>query len=211
MSKTLQFRRYNTATIAVTTGSAGELIVNTDANTITVHDGVTAGGWQTPTLAYTQAAFATANSSTGYQVGINAAQNTSITSATANTVYLQGALATANANITTAATVIPQNPQSSNYVLQLSDAGKHLYYTQSSNVVLYIPTTSNVAFTNGASIMIVSQTTSKANVTISPNTGVTMYLAGNTTSASRNVTSYGMATLIQVAANTWFINGTGVA
>jgi hypothetical protein len=37
-----------------------------------------------------------------------------------------------------------------------------------------------------------------------------MYLAGNTTSASRNLTTYGMATLIQVAANTWMINGTGV-
>ena len=61
MAKTLQFRRYNTAVIAVTTGSSGELIVNTDANTITVHDGVTAGGWATTPLAYAQAAFSTAN------------------------------------------------------------------------------------------------------------------------------------------------------
>ena len=61
MAKTLQFRRYNTAVIAVTTGSSGELIVNTDANTITVHDGVTAGGWATTPLAYAQAAFSAAN------------------------------------------------------------------------------------------------------------------------------------------------------
>jgi hypothetical protein len=47
-------------------------------------------------------------------------------------------------------------------------------------------------------------------VTITPNTGVSLYLAGNTTSASRNVTTYGVATLIQVEANTWFINGTGI-
>jgi hypothetical protein len=58
--------------------------------------------------------------------------------------------------------------------------------------------------------MIISQTTSSANVTISPNTGVSLYLAGNTISASRIVTTYGMASLISVAANTWFINGTGV-
>jgi hypothetical protein len=68
-----------------------------------------------------------------------------------------------------------------------------------------------VAFANGSTIMIVSRTSSSANVTVSPNTGVTLYLAGNTTSASRNVTTYGMASLIQVEANTWFINGTGVS
>jgi len=75
---------------------------------------------------------------------------------------------------------------------------------------LYIPTTSNVAFANGSTIMIVSRTSSNANITVTPNTGVSLYLAGITTSASRNVTTYGMATLIQVAANTWFINGSGV-
>jgi hypothetical protein len=110
----------------------------------------------------------------------------------------------------TSAQTVPQNAQSSNYTLVASDAGKHLYYTQSSNVNLYIPWSSNASFANGTTIMIVSRTTSSANVTVTPNTGVTMYLAGNTTSASRNVTTYGMATLIQVAANTWMINGTGV-
>jgi hypothetical protein len=38
-----------------------------------------------------------------------------------------------------------------------------------------------------------------------------LFLAGNTTSAGRNVTTYGMATLIHVAANTWFVSGTGVS
>jgi hypothetical protein len=132
--------------------------------------------------------------------------NTSQTTAFTGTAVDQVARNSSNA----ASQTIPQNAQSSNYTLQLTDAGKHIYYTQSSNTTLYIPTTSNVAFSNGSTIMIVSRTSSGANVTISPNTGVTMYLAGNTTSASRNVTTYGMVTLIQVAANTWFINGTGV-
>ena len=122
-------------------------------------------------------------------------------------VLAQSAFTQAN----TSAQTVPQNAQTTNYTLQLSDAGKHIYYTQSSNTILYIPTTSNVAFSNGTTIMIVSRTSSSANVTVLPNTGVSMYLAGNTTSASRNVTTYGMASLIQVAANTWFINGTGVS
>jgi plastocyanin/uncharacterized protein with PhoU and TrkA domain len=130
-------------------------------------------------------------------------QNTAFT----GTAIDQVARNSANA----AAQTIPQNIQSTNYTLQLTDAGKHIYYTQASNTILHIPTTSNVAFSNGSTIMIISATSAGANVTVSPNTGVTMYLAGNTTSASRNVTTYGMATLIQVAANTWFINGTGVS
>ena len=89
-----------------------------------------------------------------------------------------------------------------------TDAGKHLYYTNGSAVNLYIPWTSNTTYANGTTITIISHTSS--NVTVTPNTGVTMYLAGNTTSASRNVTTYGTATLIMTAANTWYINGTGV-
>jgi hypothetical protein len=133
--------------------------------------------------------------------------NGAFAQANSASIYANGAFTAAN----TAANTIPQNRQTTNYVLQLSDAGKHIYYTQASNVTLYIPTTSNVAFANGTTITIISQTTSSANVTVSPNTGVSMYLAGSITNSSRNVTTYGMATLIQVASNTWFINGTGVA
>jgi len=341
MSRTLQFRRYNSATVANTIGANGELIINSTNQTITVHDGVTPGGF--PTLnsitdnnidqyarttansatSLAQSAYNYANTITSGSIdsyarttantasnniviiqGVNTTQNTNITNATnlaqaafntantantrtvinglgvskldfatfgANSAYLtttdndftalfmgtvsvdlyadtsvsirantggttqtwtfgaEGTLTFPNSSIqntaftgtaidqvarnsaNAAAQTVPQNAQSTNYVLQLTDAGKHIYYTQASNTILYIPTTSNVAFSNGTTIMIVSRTSSGANVTVSPNTGVTMFLAGNTTSASRNVTTYGMASLIQVAANTWFINGTGVS
>jgi hypothetical protein len=111
---------------------------------------------------------------------------------------------------TTSASLIPQNPQTTDYILQSTDIGKHIYYTQATSSTLYIPPYSSVAFANGSTVMIISQTSSSANVTVTPNTGVSLFFAGNSTSASRNVTTYGMATLIQVAANTWFINGTGV-
>jgi len=110
----------------------------------------------------------------------------------------------------TAAQTFPQNAQTANYTLVQTDAGKHLYYTQSANVNLYIPWSSNASFSNGTTIIVVSRTTSGANVIVTPNTGVTMYLAGNTTSASRNVITHGVATLLQVASNTWMIYGTGV-
>jgi hypothetical protein len=52
MAKTLQFRRYNTATLATTTGAAGELIVNSSNNSVTVHDGATVGGTELATRSY---------------------------------------------------------------------------------------------------------------------------------------------------------------
>ena len=106
---------------------------------------------------------------------------------------------------------MPQNNLTSNYVITLADQGKHLYYNVSTSSIVYIPTTANVAFPIGTTIDIISRTSSSANVTITPNTGVSLFLAGNTTSAGRNVTTYGVATLICVAANTWFVRGTGIS
>ena len=106
---------------------------------------------------------------------------------------------------------MPQNNLTSDYVITLADQGRHLYYNVSTNNIVYIPTTSNVAFPIGATIDIISRTSSSANVTITPNTGVSLFLAGNTTSAGRNVTTYGTATLICVEANTWFVRGSGIS
>jgi hypothetical protein len=44
MATTLQLRRYNTATIASTTGADGEVLVDTTKRTLVVQDGSTAGG-----------------------------------------------------------------------------------------------------------------------------------------------------------------------
>jgi hypothetical protein len=158
-------------------------------------------------------AFAKANSANYYAYLVDA--NVTASFAKANSANYYAYLVDANATAAfaaanVAAQTVPQNAQSGVYALQRSDAGKHIYYTQATSTILYIPTTANVAFANGTTIMLISRTTSSANVTVTPNSGVTMYLAGNTTSASRNLTTYGMATLIQVAANTWMINGTGV-
>ena len=190
-------------------------LISSNANTVFLNSLITTNNTR---IAVVEGGLITANANTMVLQGVNTAQNTRMSvieggliTANANSAYLQSIINTANTNITAAAQTVPQNAQSTNYTLQLTDAGKHIYYTQATSNTLYIPTTANVAFSNGTTIMIVSRTSSSANVTVSPNTGVSMYLAGNTTSASRNVTTYGMATLIQVAANTWFINGTGVA
>ena len=102
---------------------------------------------------------------------------------------------------------VPQIIFTSNAALALTDAGKHYFSSNSANVIT-VPNNATVAFQIGAAISIIQQGT--ANLTVSPAGGVTMYLAGNSTSASRTLGNYGMATLMKVATDTWFINGTGL-
>ena len=95
-----------------------------------------------------------------------------------------------------------------NLTLIATDAGKHYYATNTSPTTLTIPLNSSVPFATGTAVSVVNQGT--GNITIAKGS-TTLYLAGNSTSANRTITSYGMATLIKVATDTWFINGTGVS
>ena len=98
---------------------------------------------------------------------------------------------------------------SGNVTLALSDSGKHFYNTTASPQTITVPTFANVAFGNGTVISIANQSTS--NISVALQSAVILYLAGNATSAARTITSYGVATLLKVNTNTWFINGSGVA
>jgi hypothetical protein len=98
---------------------------------------------------------------------------------------------------------------SGNVTLALTDSGKHFYNTTASPQTITIPSFANVAFGNGTVISIANQSTSSISVALQ--SGVILYLAGNATSAARTITSYGVATLLKVNTNTWFINGSGVA
>ena len=95
-----------------------------------------------------------------------------------------------------------------NLTLIASDAGKHYYGANTNPTTITIPLNSSVAFGNGTAISIINQGT--GNITIANVAGVQLYLAGNAIGGNRTLTSYGMATLLKVQVNTWFINGTGV-
>jgi hypothetical protein len=102
---------------------------------------------------------------------------------------------------------IPQ-VSASNTTLALGDAGKHYYSTTAGNLTLTIPLNSSVAFPTGTAISIVVQ--AAGNVLVNAASGVTLYMAGSSSAGNRTVGTYGMATLMKVASDTWFINGTGV-
>jgi hypothetical protein len=206
MSRTLQFKRYPTSVIANTKGANGELIIDTNNYTITVHNANTFGGIRLATETSVSNVYSYANSA------YNLASQEPVGSqafvlAEATAISTQAAFNKAN----NASNGFTQNAQSNNYTLQLSDAGKYLYYTPSANVTLTIPTSSDVPYTNGTTIMVVSQNTAvSANITVTPESGVSLFVSSNTMSRSRNVTPYGVATLMMVKANTWFITGFGV-
>jgi hypothetical protein len=61
MSKTLQFRRGNTATVSAITAAEGEILVDTDKDTIVVGDGILAGGYALARDDKATAAFVKAN------------------------------------------------------------------------------------------------------------------------------------------------------
>jgi hypothetical protein len=96
-------------------------------------------------------------------------------------------------------------PQSGNTsgTLVLSDSAKHYYITSS----ITVPLNSSVAFDVGTVITVVSNSTA---LTIIPASGVTLQLANSSSAGTRSLASNGIATLIKVAVNTWYVSGTGV-
>jgi hypothetical protein len=104
---------------------------------------------------------------------------------------------------------IPQVSFTGNATIAATDAGKHYYSTQSSNYILTIANNASQSFQVGAAITVVNQGT--GTITVAQGSGVTLYLASNATSGNRSVSTFGMATIMKVATDTWFINGTGVS
>ena len=103
---------------------------------------------------------------------------------------------------------IPQISLAANTTTALTDSGKHYYSVSASNLALTIANNTSVVWPVGTALSVINRGT--ANVTVAPGSGVSLYLAGNSSSANRTVTTYGMATVINVAANIWMINGTVV-
>lgn len=101
-----------------------------------------------------------------------------------------------------------QQVASGNVTLAITDSGKHYYNTTGTPQTITVPNNANVAFALGTVVSIVNQST--ANITVGKQDAVNLYMVANATSATRTVTSYGVATLLKVGTDTWFINGNGV-
>jgi len=104
---------------------------------------------------------------------------------------------------------IPQVALTADDTIALEDSGKHFHSNTAGNITLTIPTNATVAFPVGTAISIVEE--AAGNILVNAAAGVNLYLAGNSTAANRVLGTYGMATLMKVGTDTWFINGSGIA
>ena len=200
----------SSATSAATATSATQ--VNTIANT-------TAATFYPTFVDANNGTTAVENVYTGAGLTFNPSTNTlTTTNVTATTLVGNTNAATitgtvADGTTTTAASGvgymgIPQNIQllAGNYSLVAGDAGKHIYTTASGNT-LNIPSNATVAFPIGTTVVVINGSSNNILISISSDT---LRMSGTGATGTRTLASYGMATLIKVAATTWFISGNGL-
>lgn len=107
-------------------------------------------------------------------------------------------------------TNVLQNLQSNNYTLALSDNTKHIYSLNVGAQTFTIPTNSAVDFPIGAAITFVNNGSSVITINSS---GVIIYKAGASTAWASGETLgiKGIATILKVESDTWFISGVGLS
>lgn len=128
--------------------------------------------------------------------------------ANAGSLALTGSVVTPNLLVDEAGYKgFPQNSQAGNYTLVLNDVAKFIYSTGASATIT-IPANASVAYPIGTEIMIVASGTAGSR-TIAITTD-SLFLAGVGTTGSRTLAPFGVAYILKVASNQWFISGTGV-
>jgi len=103
---------------------------------------------------------------------------------------------------------VAQNAQG-DYTLVLGDANKHIYKSNTTAYAWTIPPNSSVAFPTGTVITLVNAGSSGA-ITVTRGSGVALILAGDGTDSNKTLAAYGLATILKVGTDTWFISGAGV-
>jgi hypothetical protein len=144
------------------------------------------------------------------QTGITIAQSqvTNLGTALAAKANVKPAEAATNADTAASAGYMGM-PQvilaSGGLTLSKAHAGDHIYVTGSSQTIT-IPANSSVPFEIGTTIVVIN-----GNVTSSiAITTDTLRLAGGTTTGTRSLAVYGMATLVKIDATTWIASGNGL-
>ena len=97
---------------------------------------------------------------------------------------------------------IPINSQTTAYTLVATDNGKFISITTGG---VTVPSS---IFTAGQNVVIYNNSSSVQ--TITQGSSVTMTLAGSTTTGNRSLASYGVATVLCTASNTFVITGQGL-
>lgn len=147
------------------------------------------------------------NGGTGATTATNARNNLSAAKLGANTdiTSLSDACTVATGGTIAADSIgfrgIPQNAQTASYTLALTDAGKHISITTGG---VTIPANASIAFPVGTTVTIFNDSGSTQTIGITTDT---LRWAGTTSTGTRTLAAYGLATAIKVASTTWVISG----
>lgn len=149
----------------------------------------------------------TANITTANIVLSNIA-TANIATASINTLSLTGSF---SGSLTTTGSItdnvgsvrsVPQNAQTSSYILVASDNGKHISITTGGVTI------NSGIHSVGDTITIFNNSSSSQ--TITQGTSVTLRQSATTNTGNRTLAGYGICTILCVAANTFVITGSGI-
>ena len=194
-----------TFTLPGTDGTNGQGLVTDGSGTLSF---ATVGGTTSNALTMNNGGSGDASGTT-----FNGSAARTISYNTIGAVPLNGALGTPSSGTLSSCTVDGTNgvgyinaPQSTNTTVAATDAGKHIYFTGGSTATLTVNTNATTPLATGTVILVVNN--NSGNLTIS-GAGVTFQLANGAT-GNRTVATKGMATLLKVATDTWYVSGAGV-
>jgi hypothetical protein len=103
---------------------------------------------------------------------------------------------------------VPQNLQSgTTYTLALTDNGQSVVMNSGSAHTLTIPANASIAFPIGACVTLINTSSVAMSVAI---TSDTLNWSPAGTTGTRTLAQYAVATIIKVAATTWYMSGTGI-
>lgn len=103
----------------------------------------------------------------------------------------------------------PGNSQDADYTMVLLDSGKTLLHTSATPHAWTIPPNSSVAYPVGTVIIVVN--TGSGAVTVTRGLGVALRISGSSTDKNVSLAQHGVATLIKVDTNSWYISGGGIS
>lgn len=97
----------------------------------------------------------------------------------------------------------------SDSTLAMDDAGKGWRHTSGSAHAWTIPPESSVAWPEGAAIALVNS--GSGAVTLTRGSGVALRIAGSSSDGNKTFAQYGMATLVKVGTDSWYVSGSGLS
>ena len=93
--------------------------------------------------------------------------------------------------------------------LTLTDVGRYIVSTTAGSETLTLPNDSSLSFPVGGRAFVVLDGT--GSISITPESPATLTLAGTGTTGNRTLAARGLATIVKIAANTWYISGDGIS